>query len=58
MWQKIGFPYRNRTSQYAAEKRAVEAVLCSVMDYGDVIYMHASAHSLKPLDAVYHFAAV
>lgn len=28
----------------------------SVMNYGDVIYRHASASTLKPLDAVYHSA--
>lgn len=28
----------------------------SVMDYGDVISRHASASTLKPLDAVYHSA--
>lgn len=26
------------------------------MDHGDVIYMHASASTLKPLGAVYHSA--
>ena len=26
------------------------------MDYSDVIYMHATASPLKPLDAVYHSA--
>lgn len=29
----------------------VEAVVLSVMDYGDVIYWHASAFIRKPLDA-------
>lgn len=53
----IGFPYRNRTC-CTVEKRVVEAALRSVMDYGDVIYMHGSAPSLKPLDAVYHSAVV
>ena len=28
----------------------------SVMDYGDILYMRASAATLKPLDAVYHSA--
>ena len=28
----------------------------SVFDYGDVLYMHASLSTLKPLDAVYHNA--
>lgn len=26
----------------------------SVSDYGDILYMHASAATLKPLDSVYH----
>ena len=28
----------------------------SVFDYGDVLYMHTSPSTLKPLDAVYHSA--
>lgn len=28
----------------------------SVLDYGHIIYMHASANTLKPLDAIYHCA--
>lgn len=27
-----------------------------VLDYGDIIYMHAASSTLKPLDAVYHYA--
>lgn len=26
----------------------------SVLDYGDIIYIHASASTLKPLDVIYH----
>lgn len=26
----------------------------SVLDYGDVFYMHASGFNLKPQDAIYH----
>lgn len=28
----------------------------SVLDYGDILYMHASAATLHPLDTVYHSA--
>ncbi len=27
-----------------------------MLDYGDIVYMHASPTPLKPLDAVYHSA--
>ena len=37
-------------------KRVVEAVFLSVLDYGDVVYRHAAASTLKPLDSVYHSA--
>ena len=37
-------------------KRIIEAVYLSLMDYSDVIYMHATASPLKPLDAVYQSA--
>lgn len=33
-----------------------EASSLSVLDYGDILHMHASAATLKPLDAVYHSA--
>ena len=57
MRQKIGFLYRNKTSfPLSCRKRVVEAVLLSVIDYGDVIYRHAAASVLKPLDSVYHSA--
>jgi hypothetical protein len=35
--------------------RGIEAVFFSVLDYGDVVYKHASASTLKPLDSVYHW---
>lgn len=55
--QKIGFLYRNRTSfPKICRKRVIEAVFLSVLDYGDIVYRHASATALKPLDSVYHSA--
>lgn len=37
-------------------KRIVESTFPSVLDYGDVIYRHAAASTLGPLDSVYHLA--
>ena len=39
-----------------SRKRVIEAVFLSVLDYGDVIYRHAAASTLKQLDSVYHSA--
>ena len=55
--QKVGFLYRNRSSfPMISRKRVVEAVFLSVLDFGDVIYRHAAASTLKQLDSVYHSA--
>jgi hypothetical protein len=35
-------------------KEIAQATFMSVLDYGDVLYMHGSASVLKKLDAVYH----
>uniref|UniRef100_A0A673ZIM1 Reverse transcriptase domain-containing protein n=1 Tax=Salmo trutta TaxID=8032 RepID=A0A673ZIM1_SALTR len=54
---KIGFLYRNRAClSFVNRKQIVQATFMSVLDYGDIIYMHASANTLKPLDAIYHCA--
>lgn len=54
---KIGFLYRNRACLSSVNrKQIVQATFMSVLDYGDIIYMHASANTLKPLDAIYHCA--
>ena len=37
-----------------SRKRVVEAVFLSVLDYGDVMYRHVTASTLKQLDSVYH----
>ncbi len=34
----------------------MHATFLSVLDYGDIIYMHASPSVLKPLDTIYHSA--
>ena len=55
--QKIGFLFRNRCNfPIFCRKRIIVAVVFSALDYGDVVYRHASATSLKALDAVYHSA--
>lgn len=39
-----------------SRKKIVESVFLSVVDYGDIIYRHAAATTLKPLDSIYHSA--
>lgn len=34
----------------------VQSTLLSVLDFGDIIHMHVSPSTLKPLDSVYHGA--
>lgn len=46
---KKGFPF-------TARKRLVLSTFLSVLDYGYIIYMHASSSYLKKLDVVYHSA--
>ena len=54
---KLGFLYRNRTCLSPTNRRQiVQATFMSVIDYGDIIYMHATASTLKSLDATYHCA--
>ena len=49
--------YRNKCCfSFGARKKIVQAVLLSVIDYGDILYMHANSSSLKMLDSVYHAA--
>ena len=43
-------------SFFESRKRLVAATFLSVLDYGDMLYMHASAQSLQALDTVYHGA--
>ena len=55
--QKVGFLYRNRSSfPLSCRRRVVEAIFLSVLDYGDVVYKHATSTALKALDTVYHSA--
>jgi hypothetical protein len=54
---KLGFLYRNSTCLSSTNRRQiVQATFMSVIDYGDIIYMLATASTLKSLDATYHCA--
>ena len=53
--QKISFLFRNRCNfPIFCRKWIIKAVVLSALDYWDVVYRHASATSLKALDAAYH----
>ncbi len=41
---------------FEAKKRIIQSCLLSVLDYGDVVYMHANLFWLKKLDCIYHAA--
>ena len=54
---KLGFYFRNRSCfSLQARKRLINATFLPVLDYGDVIYMHAASSILQTLDTVYHGA--
>ena len=54
---KLGFFFRNKSCfSFHIRKQLVSATFMSVLDYGDLVYMNASASSLRMLDAVYHGA--
>lgn len=54
---KLGFYFRIKSClSFESRRRLVAATFLSVLDYGDVLYMHASAQSLQALDTVYHGA--
>lgn len=59
--QNNGYSHGNKSnSPLSCRKRIIEAVFLSLLDYGDVIYSHASA-SLLPLSlhcSVYHCAFI
>ncbi len=45
-----------RIKSFEAKKKLVAATFMSVLDYGDVIYIHTSSQSLHAIDTVYHGA--
>uniref|UniRef100_A0A3P9K1B3 Reverse transcriptase domain-containing protein n=1 Tax=Oryzias latipes TaxID=8090 RepID=A0A3P9K1B3_ORYLA len=52
---KLGFYFRNKLCfSFEVKKRLVAATFLSVLDYGDLFYMNASAQCLRMIDTVYH----
>lgn len=52
---KLSFYFRNKLSfSFNARKRLVAATFLPVLDYGDLLYMHATAQALRSLDSVFH----
>ena len=52
---KLGFFFRHKFCfSFEVKKRLVTATFLSSLDYGDLIYMNASAKCLCKIDAVYH----
>lgn len=53
--QEVGYLCRHTTSfPISCRKQIIEATFLSVLDYGAIIYRHATATRPKPLDSVYH----
>ena len=51
----MGYLCRNKANfAMFSRKWIIEAAFLSDLDYGDVIYRHTSASTLKPLDSLYH----
>ena len=49
--------YRNKAClTFVNRKEIVQATFMSILDSGDIIYMHAAASTLKPLDVVFYCA--
>lgn len=52
---KLGFYFRNKLCfSFNVKKQLVAATFLSVLDYGDLLYMHSSTQCLLKLDSVYH----
>ncbi len=52
---KLGFYYRHiGCFSFSVRKTLIQATFLSMLDYGDILYMHAHQSSLKMLDSVYH----
>lgn len=53
----LGFLCKNKACLSPANRKTIiQSTVLSVFDYGDIIYGHAAATTLIPLDAVYHSA--
>lgn len=54
---KLGFYYRNKCCfSFGVRKGLIQATFLSILDYSDILYMHANQSSLKMLDSVHHTA--
>jgi hypothetical protein len=54
---KLGFFFHmKKCFPHLARKRLVQSTFLSVLDYGDLIYMHSSSSLLNKLDVIYHSA--
>lgn len=54
---KLGYLYRSKSClSIRTREYLVMATFLPILDYGDLIYMNASAQCLKKLDVVYHCA--
>ena len=52
---KVGIFYGTKAClTFVNRKEIVQATFMSTIDYGDIIYMHATSSTLKPLDTVFH----
>ena len=52
---KLGFYFRNNACFYfEARRRLVSATCMPLLDYGDILYMNASAQCLRSIDTLYH----
>ncbi len=51
---KLGFYFINKSNlTFNAKKKLIESTFLTVLDYGDILYMHASS-ILTSLESVYH----
>ncbi len=54
---RLGFLFwQKKCFSFGARKRIIQSTFLPILDYGDVIYMHASTYLLNRLDGVYDAA--
>uniref|UniRef100_A0A8C7PVH2 Reverse transcriptase domain-containing protein n=1 Tax=Oncorhynchus mykiss TaxID=8022 RepID=A0A8C7PVH2_ONCMY len=52
---KLAFYFRNKACfSFEARRRLVSATCMPLLDYGDILYMNASAQCLRSIDTLYH----
>ncbi len=55
--KQLGFYFRNKSCfSFNARKKLVSGTFLLILDYGDVVYQHASSYLIASLEAVYHGA--